>query len=629
MRILSSICAARNVLALLVAIGPSWTAAARVLQESTATRPATTAPATTAPASVAPSGIRGSDPAVFAPRDALAFVGVGDLEKFIGDFAKSGVGTIHTDRRAAADLPDVKEMQDLYDDYRGRIARAIGVEPAQMKWPFGGACAAFVYRMKGEAGGGELFLGYGLTLGVRDAATARDYYTKLTANLKTIAAMSDSATSGAYRIDFFRLSLSEPAEEEIDDEFEEPTLTDVSAMVAELAGWQSVAVCLREDRLFAGDSIETVRAMLKREPSGSLAATRDYAAIDRVFDTPGGLRLAFDLPQALRIAREFEPEGTKELETLIGAECLRSLVGLIDFSTDETDIRMDFMVLMEGTRTGLARILSGENAKTADIGDAPADAVSVTDLRIDPSAAVDEFERVIGDVSPAKAELQMTVTTDSGEVLSVRDDLVKALRAPLRIAVSVPPSNDPGAARAWVSLGHTGGQKMAVWVKYLSGFAPLQERAVNGSVVHDLPFNVTLAVLKDRFVVGTADAVDEMIEGRAGKTLRDQPEFRRALAQAPAEATIVSFQDTPRVMRASAAIGIDAGSAPMLFVQKPAVALVYYVSTMGIVGAAGAGARESIDTWARRLGPEISTLTTTPDGLRATTIMLKPATANP
>ncbi|MCC6359026.1 MAG: hypothetical protein IT450_09795 [Phycisphaerales bacterium] len=566
------------------------------------------------------------DPAVFAPKDALAFVGVADMDKFIADFAGTGIGRIFADRAAAVAFGEVKDAQAMYDDWRGRIARAIGVDPAQMKWPLGGSCAAFVYRMQGEAGGGELFLGYGVTLGVRDAATAREYYAKLTTNLKTIAVRSDSVTSGPDTIDFFMLSA--PEFDELDDLealLTEPTLADAASIAAKLSGWRSVALCLREDRLFAGDSAETVRAMLKRDQADSLASQKDYGEIDRILGKSAGLRILLNVPRGLAIAREMEPQGTKELETLLGASCLRSLIGVVEFGSEKFDARLEFVALMEGARAGLAKVLSMPNAKTAAIGDAPADALYVVEYRIDPAAAFRDLERAIAEVSQATDDLRMTVMTESGEVLHVRDDLINALRSPQRLVISAPPSNDPERARASLSIAHGDAKKLEKWLAYLREVAPLTDREAAGTTVYDLPFNASLAILKDRVVLGTSEAVDALAEPTSGNSLADSPEFRRAIEVAPAETSMVSFEDTGRLMRTCAAIGAEAGALPTLFLQKPAIGSVYYAATMGFTGAVGPGFKDKVEPWAALCGPQISTAATTPEGIRISTFLLKPA----
>lgn len=608
--------------ALLTAVLPVAPVAAQGASTQPASVPAVPAQAAGAQATGAQAT---DDPAVFAPKNALAFVGISDLGRGLGDFQKSGMGMIYGDRAAAAAFPDVQAVQEYFDELRAKIAKAVGVEPAQMQWPFDGSAAAFVYRMPGAGGRDGLVLGYGVTLGVRDAATAGKYHAKLMANLKVIAATSDEAAAGVDRIEYFRFDRPPPASQPEADSFVEPAAADPDQILENALDWHSVAVCLRKDRLFVGDSIATVREMLDRAPADSLAANKNYGAIDRLFEKPGGFRFYFDVPRALGILREIAAAGTKEFETILGAGGMGPLIGVFDSSAEKYDNRVEFLLLMEGARSGVAKILSNDGAKTAEIGEAPADALYAAQIHLDTAAAFDELRRVIREASPADDDMQWVVKTKTGATLDLRADLIGVLRGSLRFVVSAPASNDPAGARAWLSIGCTDVAKAAAWLACLGERVPMTDHSVADTTVHDLPFGASVAILKDRIVVGTSEAVDEWIELKPTKTLADERDFRRALELVPEESIAVSYLDATRLVRTTAAIGVEPGAMLTLFLQKPAIALVYYFAGANVVGAVGPGFKDKIEPWARLCRPSISTLTSTPEGLRSTMYILKPA----
>ncbi|MGE0479403.1 MAG: hypothetical protein AB7Q17_02915 [Phycisphaerae bacterium] len=570
-----------------------------------------------------------SDPAVWAPNDALAFVGIADTEKLWSDFQKTAGYALMKESEGGKGGGSLDLPQQFFKTFQERVAKALDVTPDQLKNPFKGPVALYLTAPAAKGEEPEP----GLVASVGDAATMKKYYETAVRKLKAAADKHESVSAGAHSIDVFTKdkdaeSADSAGDEE--DEADEPE-NEFEGMLDKMFSAESMppmlALCLTDDRVLAAPSADAVKAALRRnaDSDDTLARTEDYKTLQRLFKPVGSAAMLVNLPRIFEIAKR-DDEDFDKLYSALGLNGFRSVIGHLQMAGPEFDSKLEVLALVTGDRSGLCKILSMDNRDVAPLASTPADASIFMSLNVNMAKLIDEIERIVRQQDPDMAD-QMRASmekmeTPDGETMNLRKDVIDQLREPLAGFLSFSRPYGADSARMLLSLGHR--NKAAI--DKLFGMVPMfVPRDVRGTQVYDFMMGgVSLATTNDQFVAGSTAAVEASLQTASADGLGSDATFKRVAAQAPKEAWFTLYVDYRRFMGSLVGLAeVREKLEEAAQTGNPGAQM-----TLGMLGMFGeAMSAEHVDASKKLLkhyAPSIATIATTPEGIRFTQVQLKP-----
>lgn len=571
-----------------------------------------------------------TDPAVWAPNDALAFVGIADTEKLWADFQKTAGYALMKEPEGGQGSAPLDLSQRFFKAFQERVAKALEVAPDQLKNPFKGPVAFYLTAPAGKGEEPEP----GLVASVGDAATMKKYYETAVRKLKAAADQHESVSAGAHSIDVFTKEKDADGDDAAGDmegdEADEPenqfeVLLD--QMFSGKAMPPTFALCLTDDRVLAAATADAIKAALRRnaDSDDTLARTEDYKTLQRLFKPVGSAALLVNLPRIFEIAKR-DDEDFGKLYNSLGLNGFRSVVGHLQLAGPEFDSKLEVLALVTGDRSGLCKILSMDNRDVAPLASTPADATMFMSLNVNVGKLIDEIERIVRQQDPEMADQMRNsmekMETADGETMNLRKDVIDQLREPLAGFLSFSRPYGADSARMLLSLGHR--NKTAI--DKLFGMVPMfVPRDVRGTQVYDFMMGgVSLATTNDQFVAGSTAAVEASLQTASADGLASDATFKRVAAQAPKEAWFTLYIDYRRFM--SSMVGLAEVREKLEEAAQtgnPGAQL-----TLGMLGMFGEVMNaEHLDASKKLLkhyAPSIATIATTPEGIRFTQVQLKP-----
>jgi hypothetical protein len=587
------------------------------------------------------------DPASWVPSDALAYVGISDIKELSDQFRKTAFYRLMQDPDAKESWRQVSILLRFYEAFKNRLAKSLDIEPPELRNPFGGPAAMYLATARGEPAD-ELQPVF--VAGIGDASLVRDYYDRATRKFSEMADSHEKISFGSYTIDQFRTEA--PAEEdegpndEDSDEFHFDAFDadDESFAMAldELFGGlfsadampEELVLCLTEDRLIVAPTPEHVKEVLGRERSGgSLVETEAYRALVREFQPLGSIRWLIDLRRLFEMMEAAEGREAREALTMLGAKSMQSVIGHVLYDNQQFESKLEAMLLLNGERSGLAKILSMKNRPVTSPASVPADSFIYASVNANPIEILDELEAMIRRDDPDAAD-EMRASTESlelpgGEKVSLRKELLEKLCEPLTFAMAFQRPYGPQSTWLQLTLGHRDKEAVACFLENVSSLTgeTLLKREAHGRLAYDLAYGgFSLAPTDKAIIAGTTNAVDAGLQAPdPGQSLAADPGFQRATALAPREAWGVLYVDSRRLFETAFEMAKNKDALTAGQVANPANLIA-----LGIVEAFTMSIDDNQIDAARQLAkyqaPSIITVATTPDGIRLTQIQLRPET---
>ncbi|MFQ5806925.1 MAG: hypothetical protein ACE5I3_10790 [Phycisphaerae bacterium] len=588
------------------------------------------------------------DPASWVPSDALAYVGVADIEKLSHEFQRTAFYKLMQDPNAKESWGRVSLLSKFYEEFKNRLAKSLDTEPDKLKNPFGGPMALYVTPPRADPADEP---GVVLVAGIGDAALMKGYYEQATRKFRELADNHEKVSFASYTIDQFTTEArGEGAEDEDpnDEDFDEFDLgafdaddESFAAALDKLFGQlfssdampEELVLCLTEDRLIAAPTPAHVKAVLRRERAGnSLVETEAYKTLLREFKPLGALRLAINLPRLFDMMAAVEGDEAEEALAMLGAKGTGSLIGHALFGSKDFESKLELLLLLSGERTGLAKVFSMKNRAVAPPAAVSADSVIYASVNANLTETLDEVERMVRRADPEAADQMRssmeTVELPDGETLNLRKEVLEKLREPLTFTMAFVRPYGPQSTRLRLTLGHRDKEAMARFLDKLSSLSPgmMLERELRGTLLYDIPsVGFSVAPTDNAIIAGTTDAVDAALQMPVPEeSLAAEPEFKRAAALAPREAWGVLYVDSRRMFEAALEMVKNKDALVAARFMNPASFI-----PLRIVEAFTAGVGEDQIDATRHLSkyqaPSIVTVATTPDGIRMTQIQLVPS----
>ena len=601
-------------------------------------------PAQPAPPAAHPTKV---EPAEWAPADSLVYVGITDVGETWDSFKKTGGYAMMADPAAAEALAGVSPLSAAITELQSRLAKMLGVPPAELKNPFDGPLTFYAAAPRGAK---PEAIELGVVAGVGDAELMKTYYQAAVTRLKALGT-HETVSADADTIDVFTMNESKPPTGEAagDNEFDKLDEGQASPLAGSpeqmlkkgLDKYFSanslpakLAACLTADRLIVASTADHVKTVLQHEKRArTLADTDDHQALLQHLKPVGTVRFLVNLPRILDMVKGVTsgPEADELRKTfkMIGAESLGSVVGHMRVGASSYDSKIESLFLMSGQRAGLARVLSMENIPTAPPATVPAGTCIYVGCNLSATALLDEIEQMMRDVDAAWADSMQAALTrqlPTGETINYRKDFLEHLRGPLTVAFGFTRPLGPNCARLLLGLGH---KDQAAVTAFLTGPAAqglLQPRDLRGNQVFDLPgippflpAGLALAPTSDRLILGTTPAVEAALNPAASEPLSATEAWRRVARVVPEQAWLTIYFDGRGLLDATSELAgkkdeLAAAGTPDL----SAMLLMQLTQSADSTGKGGVG------KLAKYAGQAIYTVSTTPAGLQVTAVQLRP-----
>ena len=574
-------------------------------------------------------GQRGSasDPAEWVPRDAIAYIGVTDVDRVWSDFKE----TIGYKQMMDKDLAEVSFGMDVWgktiEKLKKRLSEVLDTEPDALKNPFAGRLAFYVAA---PPGGSPDDVEPVMIAGVGDAELMQKYFDAALSNLKETADKYEEVSAAGQTIHLFTTdteqsgdgSEDESSEDDFDGgPFDEPHAAGMmSSMIDELFNAESMppklAVCLADDRLIVAGSQEHVRDVLTRtKGDDTLVKTDDHRALLEHLKPTGEVRMLVNLPRVFELARaEAGEEGAGELGkmmSVIGAGSLRSVVGHMRMGARSYDNKIELLFLMSGERSGLAKLLSMENRPVAPPPAVSASTSVFVSLNIDPPRLWNDILHMIGQHDQAMAdEVRASLRQ---ETVDYEKELINNLAGPLMWTGGAVRPYAANSVRMLLTIGHRNREAITGVIGHLP--IPLMPRDFQGTQIYESPMatGAGIAVTNDLVLAGTTVALEGSLTASEADALADDPVFRKAQRVVPKEAWFTAYWDSRRVLEALIELS-----------KQPPDPI-----TMGLLAGLQMGGMDLSDEkvcekMLEYAQPGIVTISTTPDGVRLTMVSLQP-----
>jgi hypothetical protein len=589
------------------------------------------------------------DPASWVPADALAYVGVSDVEKLGEEIRGTAFYKLMQDPRARESWGRASLPSKFYEALKARLAQVLDVEPGRLRNPFGGP-AAMYFAAANDEGRDEFRPVF--VAGIGDATLMRDYYDRVTRKFREVADDHDRISFGSYTIERFttrsravRSEQQDPNDEglgeaelgffDTDEESLASVLNEVfGRLFSAEAMPERLALCLTADRLIVAPTAEHVTDVLQREQGGaSLVDTEAYQTLLRQFEPLGSVRWLVNLAKLFEAMEATEGQEARAALAMLGAASMRSLIGHVLFDDNDFESKLEALLLLSGERTGLAKIFSMENRPLVPPPSVSADNFLYASVNANVPEVLDEIERMIRlDDPDAADQLRARLASmelPEGETLSLRKELLEKLRGPLTFALAFQRPYGPRSARLQLTLGHSDKPAIDGFLEKVSSAfgGMMMGREAGGALLYDLSYGGFSLVPTDQAIIaGTTNTVEAALQASApARSLAADPTFKRAAALAPSEAWAVVYVDSRRMFEAGVEMARNKDALTAAQFRDPANLIA-----LGIVEALTTRIDQDQVDAARQLAryqaPNIIAVATTPAGIRLTQIRLRPRT---
>jgi hypothetical protein len=570
------------------------------------------------------------DPATWAPKDALVFVGIPDVTQLVENYKKTSGYKIFEDP-ALRDLNEMEIWGKMLDKFRSSLSKGVGVEPSELKNPFGGPLAFSLLAPARKDAPPD----FTLVATIKETALMRQYYDKLVVNLKKAAEQHEAVSFAGGTIDAFRGRSGKPADdatsdkpevssEDIDEVLDEDPGTEaIEKFIEEMFSPEklpeSFAMLLSEDRLIVARDAEMVKGVARRERSeSSLKDAEDYKAFPRQFEKPGHVRFLINVPKFFELLKAENEDSAKEVSAIFGISCWRSVIGQVRIAEDKLESHLEAVALMSGERTGMAKILSMKNREIPPPRTISSEAMIFCTINVNPPELLDEIERITRQLDPDTAD-EMRQQMDSvevaeGEKISIRKDIVENLAGPLVFSLGFASPVTPDSMRIQLAIGQRSTKSIRRVMDLIVASAGAVSRELKGSTIWDWPmFALSLALTDDALVAGNTAAVESAVQGSGG--MAENAALRRLLPHAQKEAWGVVFFDMGRFYEA------------MIDLAKRDDNGTNFVIASMIEGFRSSLPKDKLDE-ARKMQkyqvPSLMTISTTSDGIRIDAVAVAP-----
>ncbi len=595
----------------------------------------------------AQSDAKSVDPAAWAAPDSLAFIGIADVERLERDFRKTSAGRMFADER----IKEVAEMRMFFkfeEQLRKRLGAALDIEPERIRNPFQGALALFITPPgTGEDAPGGAFVG-----GVGDPTLIRDYYDRAVRRLKQQSSEHEAVSFGSATID--RFVTQRPADKEgadaehapadgddEDDMKAEPDVEgeDIDALLGTMldkifssrALPERLALCLTDDRLIVSTDVEQVKSVLRREKSGeNLAGTDEYKAIEHVLAPVGDIRFLvhigrlFDSMIARPKATDEVRKGIRQAQEFIGGKGVRALIGHVQYADAQYESRLESLVLIDGERSGLAKLLNFKPQSTIPPARVGAETMLHMSVNIDPAEMLIEVEAMTRRTNPSAAEAMQreieAVKLPDNTTINLRKELIENLRGPLTLSLGFHRPYDAQSPRMLMSLGHRDRAALTRLLTTLQAAAPmpLTDRDFGGLQVFDVPMGFSLAITDSAIFMGSTKAVEAAIKpGSESESLASEAAFAPLAKLAPGECGAMFYLDQHRIADVAVELSKQEDALMGGAMTNPG-ALVAEQMAKALSGNVGRDNAEAFRNLMQYYGSSIAVLRNVPEGIRLT-----------
>jgi hypothetical protein len=588
------------------------------------------------------------DPAGWAPADALFYIGVTDFDALQASFRKTAFSRMLEDPASKSAPGQAFLVTKFIDEIKSRLAKLLQTEPEKLRSPFGGPLAAFVL----PPAAGDTAPQAVLVASVRDRELMKDYYDKVVARLREQSDQHEMVAFGSDEIASFsrpsagsgsRAGLA--AGDENEEDFEAGIGQDELATEEDMTFFvqkaldrifspdalpEKMALCLSGDRLVvATGTADPIRDVLRSEKrERCLLESEDYRTLLREFQPAGPVRFFVNLPRLFELASTRNEQARNRL-SLLGVQSLRNLVGHVDYGAEAYDGKFEALVQMSGERTGLPRILAMKNRAVEPARSVSSEVVMFASVNVSALEVLDEVERMVRQADPSAADQMRSslreIPTPDG-TLDLRKELFENLREPLTFAWSFVRPYGPDSPRMLLSIGHKDRPAMERLLATLSASTGLlTQRELAGVQIFDvMMWGFSLATTSDAVLLGNPPAVEAHVQAAPSESLTEDAAFRRAARLAPREAWLTLYVDSYRMCEAALGLARHRAAMESMSFTNPAAMM----SLSLLDSLAGGEVNEQKVEAARKLlkyqAASIMTITTTTDGIRLTSIQLKP-----
>ena len=577
--------------------------------------------------------------AEWVPEDTMVYVGVSDCDELVAAFKK-------TRSWQAMDDPALEDViqpyKKLTENLRKLLAKELGLDsPKELEvYPHGGL-AAFL-RLDpppAEDEDPEVHAGLVMDMGedVDRAKGLADKIVQVSLEEGGRKDVEEVAGTQVTTIEFKKDESEEGGEDEYearvarvetileDVELDEVMKAIIEQILTEIEPPEEFAFAFSRSLLVVGTDAETVKATVKRLRRGadtSFAGSAAMRSLRRRLDQPSHMQFVFNLPLLIdMIMEEVDPDDKREMRA-VGLPALGVLMGTAAIVPSRgVELRMDGFWEIGPERAGLGNILLMENRKTDPPSGVSADTVMYVSVNLSPSKILSEvlsitsrIDREGGDAMRAGLKMPQ----EDGSVLDIQKDIVDKLAGPLQLTLSLAKPYDAENTNVLVALGHKSAEAMA---KLLAMVPPnvITVKEMLGNTVFELAMIPgAMGGFTDRVIIpfGTKNAVEAYIrsEGKTGRGLADDPDFKRVARHLPKQSCVMFYMNGGRISDAQVALhesgDIDPEEPPML-----GATLGDYIR-WGLGQASAGGQFKDPETLRKYQTNGMVTVSTEPDGLR-------------
>jgi len=591
------------------------------------------------------------EPAEWAPADAIFYLGVTDVERTWEQFKKTGAYELMNDTTAKEAMKGLDIMQAIFNDLREKLAETLDVPPDQLRNPFGGPLVLYGAV---PPGGNMEDMRPGLVAGVGDAALMKQYCDTIVSKLKEAGKVEDETVDGeiihVFTADPTKLEGDTEGDLDDFDDFEDDMgggmpmspfgespdqivkealdeLFSSDAMPSELA------MCLTKERVILGASSDDVRAALKRGKGGeSLAGRDDHKALLRHMKRIGTVRMLVNVPHIIKFAKaeasESERADVEQILKVLGVDSLGSLIGHWRVGSSTYDSKMELLLLTQGERRGLAKLLSMENTPTVPAKTASADSAMYMACNLSVPKLLDEIEAMIRQSNPEWADMMnasMEMPLPTGETVHLRKDFLDYLIGPITVDFGLAKPLGPNCLRLLIGIGQTNQDAM---VRLLSNQAitqgMLQPRDLRGTQVFDamMPPGLSVATTPDRLVIGNTRAVEGALDTKTAEPLAETEGWKRAVRLVPEKSWFTLYADNEKILES--AIELARNPDAMAGAGMSVDGMILQMIVEGMAQNVQDGDVTQAKKVLKYAAPSIITVDTTPEGIRFISVKLRP-----
>lgn len=581
------------------------------------------------------------DPATWAPKDALFFVGVSDLDTVIEKIRKSPSSKWFSDP-AAKTMMEMNYFWKALDSLKERVAKMVGTDADKLQNPFGGPMAVIVTTAPKD---GKTVPAFTFVATIKDNTTMRSYYDNTVKRLKETADSHEAVTMGSFSIDHFKTR----ARADDDKKAADSEAADVEAMLQAQMGEdemtamldrafgeifsadampESLATCMAEDRLLVSLSPDNIKAVLRSDRGESLKEHDDYKAIDRKFKDAGPVRFFLNVQRLVDIAAAEQGEEFARTRTALGLKCVRNVIGHLEWNGEKYESRMEAILLTSDDCTGVMKILRMKNAPLTPPKFVTADSSMLFSVQLDPTTVVDETERILRQVDPDEADqmaASMTVDLPDGKKLDVRKEIIANLQPPLTYGFGFSKPYGPASAKLMVSIGTRGREvfERLISLAQETG-APLTERETAGSKVYDIMFGFSIGATRDAIVIGSQSQVDAALSASGSdKWLGDDATFKKLADLHPREAWGMVYIDPRKLLEAAIELAKFRDEIDEKAFENPS-GMIGAAMIQSFAAAFEGGKLEEARSLLKYQGAQLMSISTTADGILLTAIASLP-----